>query len=268
MSERDGYEHGVPCAITAVHPDPDAAVAFYTRLFGWEAEDAMPAGSPGRHFVCTLNGREVAAVASARGEGPPVAGWQTHVWVDSADDAAARATDAGGRVVTEPFDLLDAGRTAVLTDPAGAVFGVWQPRRRRGAQVVNEAGAWAMSQLTTPDPEGAKAFYGSVFGWETDTFGVGEGEVTLWRVPGYLGGEPQQPVSRDVVGVMMSTGGDGVSPQWTVDFWVDDADGVADAITKLGGQVIVPPFDTPVSRTAVLADPQGVAFSATTVPGP
>jgi predicted enzyme related to lactoylglutathione lyase len=140
MSERDGYEHGVPCAIAAVHPDPDAAVAFYARLFGWKAEDAMPPGSPVRHFVCTLRGREVAAVGSARGEAPPVATWETHVWVHSADDAAARATGAGGRVVIEPFDLLDAGRTAVLADPAGAVFGVWQPAPRPGRPARQRGG--------------------------------------------------------------------------------------------------------------------------------
>jgi uncharacterized protein len=262
MSERDGYQPGVPCWVDTWRADPEATVAFYTELFGWEAEDTMPPGSPRRYFMCRRRGRDVAAVGSPLPEGaPPVPVWGTYVWVESADDAAARAVDAGGSVVVEPFDSLDAGRMAVLADPAGAVFGVWQPAAHRGAQLVNEPGAWAMSILNTRDPEGAKAFYGAVFGWETDTFDMGEGEMSLWRVPGYVGGEPGQPVSREVVGVMAPMASDGSAPHWSVNFWVDDADAAADNAARLGGSVVVPPHDIPGFREAVLADPQGAVFS-------
>jgi predicted enzyme related to lactoylglutathione lyase len=154
---------------------------------------------------------------------------------------------------------------AVVADPAGAEFGVWQPREHRGAQLVNEPGAWAISQLGTRDPEGSRAFYGAVFGWETDTFDMGQGEITLWRVPGYVGGEPEQPVSREVVGVMVPASGDPeeVPARWNVDFWVDDIDEAAGRVTRLGGEVVAPPFYTSVGRTAVLADPQGAVFSVT-----
>jgi uncharacterized protein len=270
MSERDGYQAGVPCWVASVHPDPEKAVAFYTELFGWEAEETMGANSPGKYYVCRLRGHDVAAVGSRRGGGAPlVPVWDTYIWVESADDTVARVTDAGGSVIMEPFDLLDAARTGVFADPAGAVFGVWQPGEHRGAQLVNEPGAWSMSQLNTPDPEGSKAFYGAVFGWETDTFDMGEGEITLWRVPGYVGGEPEQPVSREVVGVMVPISGDrspeDVSAHWSVDFWVDDADATADKAAKLGGRIVGPPFATSVGRTAVLADPQGAVFSVSKV---
>jgi uncharacterized protein len=270
MSERDGYQAGVPCWVASVHPDPEKAVAFYTELFGWEAEETMGANSPGKYYVCRLRGHDVAAVGSRRGGGAPlVPVWDTYIWVESADDTVARVTDAGGSVIMEPFDLLDAARTGVFADPAGAVFGVWQPGEHRGAQLVNEPGAWSMSQLNTPDPEGSKAFYGAVFGWETDTFDMGEGEITLWRVPGYVGGEPEQPVSREVVGVMVPISGDrspeDVSAHWSVDFWVDDADAAADKAAKLGGRIVAPPFATSVGRTAVLADPRGAVFSVSKV---
>jgi uncharacterized protein len=266
MSERDGYQAGVPCWVASVHPDPEKAVAFYTELFGWEAEETMGANSPGKYYLCRLRGRDVAAVGSRRGGGAPlVSAWGTYIWVESADDTVARVTDAGGSVILEPFDLLDAARMAVFADPAGAVFGVWQPGEHRGAQLVNEPGAWSISQLSTRDPESSKAFYGAVFGWETDTFDMGEGEVTLWRLPGYVGGEPEQPVSREVVGVMVPISGDrsseDVSAHWSVDFWVDDVDAAADKAARLSGEVIVSPFDTSVGRTAVLADPQGAVFS-------
>lgn len=265
MSERDGYAAGVPCWVATVHGDPGKAVGFYSELFGWQAANVMAPGSPGEYYVCKLGGRDVAAIGSQRGGGePPVSAWGTYIWVDNTDEAAARVGDAGGSIVTEPFDLGQSGRLAIVTDPARAVFCLWQANEHRGAQVVNEPGAWAMSMLNTHDPEGAKAFYGAVFGWETDSFDMGGGEITLWRMPGYEGGEPEQPVPRDVIGTMMASSGE-EPPTWSVDFWVEDADAAAGRAAELGGEVTMPPFDTPVGSTAVLADPEGAAFSVSRV---
>jgi uncharacterized protein len=243
MSERDGYQPGVPCWVDTWQPDAAAAVGFYTQLFGWTAEDSMSADSPAMYFMCKLFGRDVAAVGGPPSEGaPPAPAWRTYIWVDSANDTAAKVTDAGGSVVMEPFDSLVGGRIAVVADPEGALFGVWQPGAHKGAQLVNEPGAWAMSQLNTRDTEGAKAFYGAVLGWETDTLDMGEGEITLWRVPGYLGGEPEQPVSREVVGVMAPMSGDRFSADttshWSVNFWVDDTDAITDRAVQLGGNAV------------------------------
>src|SRR5215210_7000595 len=199
MSKRDGYEPGVPCWVATVHPDPEKAVVFYTELFGWEATNVMSPESSEEYFVCKRRGRDVAAISSESSGAPSVPAWNTYVWAEGADDTVSNVTEAGGSVVIEPFDRLDAARVAVVADPAGAVFGVWQPGEHRGARLVNEPGAWSMSQLNTHDTEGEKAFYGTVFGWETDTFDMGEGEINLWRLPGYVGGEPEQPVSREVV---------------------------------------------------------------------
>jgi predicted enzyme related to lactoylglutathione lyase len=122
-----------------------------------------------------------------------------------------------------------------------------------------------MSLLHTTDVEGSKAFYGAVFGWQTETFGAPEGEITLWRLPGYVGGEPDQPVPRDVVGGMTPIGGDSgpitTYSHWSVDFWVHEADATAEHTARLGGTVIVPPHDTPGFRSAVLMDSQGAIFS-------
>jgi predicted enzyme related to lactoylglutathione lyase len=270
MSERDGYQPGVPCWVASVQPDAEKAVGFYTELFGWEATNLMPPDSPGKYFLCKLRGRNVAAVVSQHGAPPPpVPIWGTYVWVESADDTAAKVTDAGGSVVGDPFDSPGGGRMAVLSDPSGAVFCVWQAKEHKGAQLVNEPGAWAMSALNTPDPETAKAFYGSVFGWDTDSFDLGESEITLWRLPGYVGGEPEQPVPRDLVAVMALMGSDGfpddAPAHWSVDFWVEDIDATAEKAAKLSGRATVPPYDAPGFRQAVLADPQGAAFSVSKV---
>ena len=264
MRERDAYPHGVPCWVETLQPEPETATRFYGELFGWEFTEpgTMPGDPPGKYFVARLRGSDVAGIASQPREyAPPTPAWITYVSVDSADEAAEKTRRAGGNVVVEPFDAPPAGRVAVLTDPAGALFCAWEPRTRQGAQRINEPGAWSMSMLATGDPEGAKAFYSAVFGWEAETFDMGTGQMTLWRVPGYVGGEPGQPVSREVVGAMAPLGDGDVAPHWGVDFWIDDADAAADTAARLGGSVVVPPHDVPGFRETTLADPQGAAFS-------
>jgi uncharacterized protein len=269
MSGRDGYQPGVPCWVDTWQPDADAAVDFYRRLFGWEAEDTMPAGIDGKHYMCRLRGRDVAAVASRPYEAPPVTAWNTYVWVEDAASTAEQAVEAGGSLLQEPFDALDGGRIAIVADPAGAALGIWQPGAHRGAQLVNEPSAWAMSALSTPDPEDAKRFYGAVFDWETATFDAGGLEITMWTVPGYLGGEPQQPVPRDVVATMAPPGNGGAPPHWSVDFWIRDVDESAATVAELGGKVLAEPYDIPNTglRQGMFADPQGATFSLTQPPG-
>jgi predicted enzyme related to lactoylglutathione lyase len=268
MSKRDAYEHGVPCWVDTLQPDPDAAAAFYAGVFGWElgAPGEMPGDPPGRYFVARLRGREVAGIGSQPADGQPLPpSFNMYVRVDSADDAAAEAQRAGGTILVEPFDAPPAGRMAAIADPTGAPVCVWEPGIRDGAQLVNEAGAWAMSQLRTPDPERAAAFYGAVFGWTTETFGTGEGAVTMFRLPGYVGGEPEQPVSREVVAAMAAAQS-GESPRWSAGFWVEDVEATAQSAKRLGGRTIAPPFDSPTGKTAVLADPSGVTFTVNSVP--
>lgn len=142
----------------------------------------------------------------------------------------------------------------------------WQPGRHRGAELVNEPGAWAWSQLNARDLDRAVAFYGTVFGWGTRTFDAGNGEgVTIWTVPGYLGGRPTQPLPRDVVAGVVPIADDGTAPHWSIEFWVDDVDEAADRAAQLGGSVIAPPFDASVGRTAVLRDPGGATLSVSRV---
>jgi predicted enzyme related to lactoylglutathione lyase len=256
MSEPDGYRHGVPCWVETWQPDADGAAAFYRALFGWDT--VGPVGGP---YMCTLRDRDVALIGARPPERAhlPVA-WTTYVWVESADEAAVRVAEAGGSVVLEPFDSLDGGRMAIVADPTGAVLGVWQPGAHRGAQIVNEPGAWSWSQLSTPNPDAARSFYVAVFDWETDAFG----RSTMFRVPGYFGGEPTQPVSRDVVAGMAPVEDDDPA-EWQIDFWVTDTDAAVATAEEHGGRVVAPATDSPIARTAVLADPHGAVFSVSTI---
>lgn len=258
MSNRDHYPSGVPCWVDTAQPDPDAALAFYGALMGWEfvGPGEMPGDPPGKYYVARLNGRDVAGISSLPQNAPSGSAWTTYVAVDSADAAADRARAAGATVVAEPFDAPPAGRMAVLSDPEGALFCVWEPGDRHGAQVVNQASAWAMSALSSREPESAKTFYRAVFGWESEAFAPG---AELFRLPGFVGGEPEQPVPRDVVAVLAAGEGD---PGWGVDFWIDDAESAARRASELGGNVIVAPRETmPGFVNTVIADPAGAVLS-------
>ena len=141
MPERDRYIAGVPCWIDTNQPDPEAAAAFYSGLFGWEIEDAMPPGSETHYFMARLRGGDVAGISPVPEGAPPTARWDTYIWVESADETASTVRDAGGGVVTEPFDFMDASRVAVFTDPEGAAFSVWEAKKHEGARLVNDPGS-------------------------------------------------------------------------------------------------------------------------------
>lgn len=253
MSERDDYPHGVPCWVTNLAPDVPAAMSFYGELFGWSFETDYEVS----YAVARLRGREVAGIGSLSRAGPEGrAAWITEVRVDSADAAAEEAAGAGGTVLAGPMDFAPAGRLTVIEDPSGAVVCAWEAQARKGAQLVNEPGAWAMSALSTPDAEGAAAFYGAMFGWEREAFGP----MTMWRRPGYVGGEEAQPVPRDVVAVMEPPAPE-ADPRWGVNFWVADADAAAATTERRGGSVLVAPAEAGPFRSATLTDPAGAAFS-------
>ncbi len=275
MPERDGYIPGVPCWVDTSQPDPEAAVDFYRGLFGWEFEDVMPPESEGKYFIARLRGGDVAAVGSIPEAAPPVAMWNTYIWVDSADDTASKVRAAGGAVVMEPFDVMDAGRMAVLTDREGAAFCAWQAKENKGARIVNEPGSLNFNGLNTRDVQGAKSFYGSVFGWTTLAL---DGGAEMWTLPGYgdhlerdnpdlrkltaEAGAPEGFV--DVVASINPIPDDqpDTPAHWSVTFAVDDADATAAKATELGGKVVVPPFDAPWVRTTIINDPQGATFIA------
>jgi predicted enzyme related to lactoylglutathione lyase len=275
MPERDGYIPGVPCWADVSEPDPRAAADFYSGLFGWELENTMPEDSPGEYWIARLRGLEVAAVGSIPESLPQQAMWGMYVWVESADETAAKVGEAGGSVLMEPFDIFDFGRMAAFTDPEGAMFSVWQAGQHRGARLVNEHATVNFNGLATRDVAAAKDFYAAVFGWTTLEM---PGGFQMWTLPGYGdylerdnpglrkltvdAGAPEEYV--DVVASInpIPENEPDTPPHWSVTFGVDDADEIAAKATELGGRVIAPPFDAPWVRMTVLADPQGATFIA------
>jgi uncharacterized protein len=271
----DRYIAGVPCWIDTNQPDPDAAAQFYSSLFDWDTEDAMPPGSELKYFIARIRGGDVAGIGPIPQGAPPVATWNTYVWVESADDTAAKVAAAGGTLLMEPDDVMDEGRAAVFSDPEGAVCCLWQPGRHRGAQVVNQPGSLNFNNLNTHDADAAKAFYGTVFGWGTMPMGGG---AEAWTLPGYGDHlELLNPGTRERMASMGAPAGfedvvatltplpahdRDVPAHWSVTFATEDADATARKASELGGQVVAGPFDAPWVRMAVIKDPQGASFIA------
>jgi len=263
----------VPCWVDTNQPDPTAAAVFYGGLFGWEFENVTPEGSASRYLLARLRGGEVAGISSLPEGAPAQATWDTYIWVDSADEAAARVRAAGGSVLREPLDVMDAGRTAVLADTEGAAFCVWEAGRHKGARIVNEAGALNFNVLSCHDLEAAKRFYGAVFGWTALDLDTG----TYWALTAYgdyletlTPGVREQaaafgaPGFADVLAAVNVIGDEKPAEpvHWGVTFSTDDADATAANAVELGGTVVSPPVDAPYSRLTVIRDPQGATFSA------
>ncbi len=269
MSERDDYIPGVPCWVDASYNEPESVLPFYRGLFGWEFIPAIE--TPGeRFFIATIGGGSTAGIGELPAGHAPVLAWNTYIAVTSADEAVSKVSAAGGEVLAAAFDVVDAGRMAILRDPQGAVFCVWQAGRTKGAKVVNEHGAVNFNTLRTTNLEAAKKFYGEVFGWTTLSLAGAE----FWTLPGYGDYlETIVPGTRkgaaelgaagfeDVVAVLEPLKGD-EPPNWHVTFAVNDADAAAASAVKLGGKVLVPPLDAPFVRLTVLADPEGTPFTA------
>ena len=270
MTEKDRYIEGVPCWADLILADVDRASAFYAGLFGWDLVEMMPPEVPGSYLTARRDGGDIAAIGTPSPGEAPSAAWRTYVWVDDAEAAVERAVAAGGQVL-QPATVVggDAGKSAWLADPQGAEFGVFQPLRHRGATVVNEHGSVNFNDLHTTDVEGAKAFYGAVFGWET----IQLGDAHMWVLPAYADhlellnpgtiermremGAPDR--FEEVVASMQPLAEEDAErgAHWGVTFAVDDVDAVAKQVWELGGEVLAGPFDAPWTRTAVVRDPDG-----------
>lgn len=248
------HPHGAFCWPELNTGDVAGAKAFYTALFGWAAVD-VPMGGTSSYTHWQSGGREVGGLCAldprVHPPGTPPH-WFSHVAVDDAAACAAKAAALGGAVLLPPTDVKELGRFAVLRDPAGAVLGVWQAGTHRGADVVDEAGALAWTQLNAPDPSVTAPFYAGLFGWthRSDPMPWGGLYVT------FLAGDARRG------GGMPMPPGVNAPAHWLPYFAVADVDASAEQAAALGGRPYVPPTDIPgTGRFAVLSDPQGAAFA-------
>ena len=244
---------GTPSWIDLGTRDIEATVGFYGAVFGWTFL-SLGARAGGYGFF-QLNGRTVAAAGPLVREND-VPAWTVYFGVTDADATAGSVERAGGVVRFSPMDVFDNGRMAGFTDPQGAAFAIWQPRKVQGLDVVGCPGALLWVELHTSDPAAARAFYGSLFGWRYHETPVEN--FTYTRVSP-TGDE------KDAFGGITRVESDAPRPYWLPYFQVTDADAAVTAAERAGGSVIMPVEEVKgVGRMAMLADPQGARFSVMT----
>jgi predicted enzyme related to lactoylglutathione lyase len=238
--------------------DIEGAKAFYTGLFGWEAVD-QPTDMGGTYTNFMLHGRRVAGGGQMQPEmqaqGMPSV-WTSYVKHDDADAVAARVKEAGGVLLMEPMDVMDQGRMLMAQDPTGAVFGVWQPAKHIGAELVNMPSTLVWNELQTNDIDAAEAFYTKVFDW---TYQVDDND--------YVAVSNQDRMQAGMMAIQESWGP--VPPNWSTYFMVEDVEASAAKAAELGGTVMGPPMAAgEMGRFAIVQDPQGAVFTIMEFSGP
>jgi predicted enzyme related to lactoylglutathione lyase len=251
MGPRTTYTPGTFSWVDLATTDAAAARSFYTALFGWETEDT-DAGDGSVYTICRVGDDAVCALYEmsngVRRTGAPPC-WTSYVTVDRVDDAVARARELGGALISDAFDVLDAGRMAVVEDPLGAAVAVWQPRARIGAERVNDVGCLCMNELATSDVDAARSFYEPLFGWTTERIDTGPGGPVMLAV--YNHGNLNATLSEDRNG----------PPHWRPYFTVESTEAAVARARDLGAQLLLEPIAIPDGSIAIALDPHGALFA-------
>ena len=248
------HEPGSFCWPELATTDAGGAKTFYKGLFGWDANDS-PAGPDMVYTMLEKSGKKVGALygLGAQQKGVPPH-WNIYVAVASADETAKKAKALGGKVLMEPFDVMDVGRMAIIQDQQGATFCIWEAKKHIGAVIMNEPGALCWTELTTTDTKAAEAFYTKLFGW-----------TPKHNAPG----APMEYTEFSVAGTpsisMMAKPADmpaHIPSYWMPYFQVAGVDASAAKAKELGGKIMVGPQDIPgTGRFAIATDPQGAMFA-------
>jgi uncharacterized protein len=256
MADQENAALGTVAWVDLQTPDLDKARRFYGELLGWSfiADDDPNSGF---YTTAQIRGRKVAGLAKLSAQSQFPSAWTIYFAADNADDVARRAKDSGGTVLMPPMDVMEHGRMAILADPTGAAFGIWQARQHRGAQVLDEPGAMTWHEVYSHDVAKAREFYARLFALEQKRLDSPDMEYwTLHKGDKTVGGVMQMSAAMPK----------DLPSHWNTYFAVADADASAKRVTALGGSVMQPPFDTPYGRMAAVFDPLGAAFSIIQLP--
>lgn len=247
IGERSEYTPGTFSWAELTTTDQDDAKSFYGDLFGWDADD-IPMGEGAYYSMEKIDDKNVAAISPQRQAGVPPA-WNSYLTIESADEAADRASELGGTVRTPAFDVFDAGRMAVIQDPEGAFFQVWEPKQDIGAGLVNAPGALCWNELQTTDIDAAADFYRNLFGWSTQPFEQSPDPYLVIQNQG-RGNGGIRPVTPP-----------GTPPYWLVYFATADIEQGLATVEELGGAKLAGPIDIGIATIGVVRDPQGAVFA-------
>lgn len=251
----DGNDSGMPSWVDLTSPDPVATVRFYSELFGWDPWSLGPADITGGYVVFRFHGRDVAGVSRSRAD--QASSWTIYFGVRDADETERAVIANGGSTLVPPTERADNRRMALLSDPEGAVFGVWEADPHPDDDATGSLGTMCWQQLMSRDVAGASAFYGAVFDWiATPHVSVTPYGSSMYAVLSQSG--------RDVAGMVQidPSWSASLPAHWMVYFAVEDCDAAAAHAVELGGELSIEPDKLlDLGRTAVLGDPHGAVFS-------
>jgi predicted enzyme related to lactoylglutathione lyase len=250
MPTRDEAPIGAPCWIDLFTSDTDTIRSFYGGLFDWTSEDAGP--DYGGYINFSKDGAPVAGCMHNDGSTGTPDAWSVYLATDDAQKVAEATATHGGQVIVPAMAVMALGTMVVVSDAGGAAIGGWQPGEHRGFRLIDEPGAPNWFELHTRGYDASVRFYEDVFKWDAHTMSdapefryttLGEGDGAL-------------------AGIMDATAflPEGVPPQWSIYFGVDDTDAALARISELGGSTVTPAEDTPYGRVASATDPTGAQF--------
>ncbi|MCX5376708.1 VOC family protein [Streptomyces sp. NBC_00091] len=251
------FRTGSPNWLDLGSPDVPRAAAFYEAVLGWRFVSAGP--EAGGYGFFQVDGKTVAAIGPLTDEGATSA-WMLYFNTPDIQSTARVVQAAGGRVRTEPMDVMGEGWMGQFTDPQGAEFACWQPGKNAGLELASAENSLVWAELHVPDPDAALAFYGGLFGWRSEEM---EAPGMTYRVLSTADGDQRETSFGGVAPQGEGAGGaSAMVPRWVPYFHVADVDATVAAIEANGGGVLMPAANVPdVGRIAWGADPAGAVFA-------
>lgn len=250
---------GAPIWLELTTEDPEAVQDFYRGVFGWRFSE--PDADLGGYISIEAGGTSVGGLTSSVGMQCPEDGeipnsWDVYLAVNNADAAVEQAVSSGARLLTGPHDAGDAGRFAMVLDPAGAPIGLWQATGFSGVAVPDSPGHPTWFETMSMNFDAALPFYRDVLSWDVSWMGP-EGGSHGFRYVTHGSGESAAAGLCDASAFFPAE-----TPSfWRVYFAVEDADATVTRIQELGGQLIFEAIDdSPFGRFATVADPTGATF--------
>lgn len=237
--------------------DVTGAKQFYGELFGWKFEDTFFPDGQLMYTTATLNGHKVANMSELMPEQieegmPPF--WNSYVCVKDVRASLAKCLELGAEILEDAFDIPEAGSMAMVREPNGALFSMWQPKQHIGMQVKYEPGAPCWFELDTNDVAASEEFYCSAFEWTT----AKDPNNPVYTLFNNCGATPANVNVGGMMEIMPEWGE--VQPNWLVFFQVDNVGASVQLAAKIGGEALHEIMDFPYGRLTTLKDPQGGVF--------
>ena len=239
-----------PSWVDLASADAGSSREFYGKLFGWNVE-VNPDPLYGGYGIAKIAGKDAAGIGPKMDPNAPTA-WNLYIGTNDVDALTQRVSNAGGTVVMAPMDVGEQGKMAVFQDPAGAFISAWQGTRMGGFQ-TNAPNSFGWGELNARGVEKALPFYTQVFGWQTRTSPMGDGQpdYTEFQIDGNsIAGawemNPMVPAE--------------VPSFWQIYFTVDDVDATHRKALELGARELLAPQDFPGGRFSIVSDPEGASF--------